>query len=149
MRPGERGKGMFLTMLMLAAVSCATYHFLIKTLPNVKQPFASLAVAYLVATVVCALLAFLFEKNGGGFAAFQTVSLQSIFLGVALVGVEVAVFYLYRLGSELSVTPLLISIAQTLVIFVVSVLVLKEAITVRKVVGIAVSVAGIWLMTKK
>lgn len=136
-------------MIFLAALSGASYHFLTKTLPPMDHPFASLTISYLVSAAVCLILTVLMRSGEGVSAAFKTLNLRSALVGVALVGIEAGIFFLYKLGGAISAISVLIAAVQAIVLLFLGYLVLREQIGVANIGGIFVVLLGIFLLTRK
>ena len=142
---------MFLLSLLLAAFAGASYHFLTKTLPEFKYPFASLVVSYLAAAAICLILAALFSgKDGKGAfaAAFRSLNVKSVLVGLALIGIDSGVFFLYRLGGEVSVISILTSALQSLLLVLIGILVFRERVTPTNVLGMVLSLGGVYFLTR-
>lgn len=141
---------MYITMLLLAAVCGTCYHTVTKMLPDFDHPFASLTVSYLTSAVCCFLILLVVNSKAQTSiaASFAQLNWKSIAIGVVLVGVEAGIYYLYKSGSALSVTPLVLSVAQTIITVIVGVLLFKEKISLANSVGIILCLAGAYLAVK-
>ena len=72
----------------------------------------------------------------------------AIGVGVAFTLVTIALYGAFRAGAPISVASPLIRLAGLLIASVVGVLFWKEGISVRYIVGMALSLAGIYLIVK-
>lgn len=134
--------------LLLVVVSNTFYHIIAKFTPAKASPFLSLTVTYIVAAIL-SFCAFLF--TGDRKSVLQEASnlnWTALALGVAIIGLEIGNIYLYRVGWKVSVGSLVTNIALAIVLLIVGLLLFKESITLRQVIGIIACALGLVLITK-
>ncbi|MCE5236707.1 MAG: EamA family transporter [Clostridiaceae bacterium] len=126
----------------------AFYNVIAKTTPKGIDAFASLSVSYLVAAAVSAVMFFITgaQKNLG--VELAKANWTTIALGVFIVGLEFGTIHMYRAGWKVSVASLVANISLACVLLLVGLMLYKEHVTLRQVIGIAVCAAGLFLIGK-
>ncbi len=131
---------------MLMVLICNTfYHIVSKTTPDSADAFLSLSVTYIVAAVVCFALFLFTGKNLGH--EIRNLNYTSAVLGVLIIGLEAGWMFAYRTGIKVSSASLIANIALACVLLFVGMLLFKEKITVKQVIGMAVCIGGLTLLT--
>ena len=124
------------------------YNLMTKSTPAQVNPFASLTVTYLVAAVFSFIL-LLFSSSGHPLADFREVNWTGIVLGMAIVGLELGYICLYRAGWNISVGSLVANVLLAACLLVIGLVVFKEAVGVKQMLGIAVCLCGLVLINMK
>ena len=124
------------------------YNLMTKSTPAQVNPFASLTVTYLVAAVFSFIL-LLFSSSGHPMADFREVNWTGIVLGMAIVGLELGYICLYRAGWNISVGSLVANVLLAACLLVIGLVVFKEAVGVKQMLGIAVCLCGLVLINMK
>ncbi|MBR5479385.1 MAG: EamA family transporter [Clostridia bacterium] len=134
--------------LLLVVVSNTFYHIIAKFTPEKASPFLSLTVTYVVAAILsfCAFL--LADERKSLIAEASNLNWTSLALGVSIIGLELGYIYFYRAGWKVSIGSLVANIALACVLLLVGLLLFKESITLRQVIGIIVCALGLVLVTK-
>lgn len=135
--------------IALTIAANAGYHLLQKTIRPDVSPLASLCVTYSVA-LAASVLALLFwpgtEPVG---AALRRAGPTSYLLGVAIVGLEVGFLLAYRAGWDLAVTAAYANVAVALVLLPVGLALFGERLDARRVGGLVLAIAGLWLLSPR
>lgn len=134
--------------ILLIVVSNVFYHICSKSMPEKIDPFASLTVTYLVGALVSAVLYFVINKNANLFQEYKHMNWTSFVLGISIVGLEVGAIYMYKVGWGISVGQLVHSALLAICLVIIGYFVYHEAITVTKLIGIAVCLVGLFLINK-
>ena len=124
------------------------YNLMTKSTPAQVNPFASLTVTYLVAAVFSFIL-LLFSSSGHPMADFREVNWTGVVLGMAIVGLELGYICLYRAGWNISVGSLVANVLLAACLLVIGLVVFKEAVGVKQMLGIAVCLCGLVLINMK
>ena len=124
------------------------YNLMTKSTPAQVNPFASLTVTYMVAAVFSFIL-LLFSSSGHPLADFRAVNWTGIVLGMAIVGLELGYICLYRAGWNISVGSLVANVLLAACLLVIGLVVFKEAVGVKQMLGIAVCLCGLVLINMK
>ena len=131
----------------LVVLANVFYNITTKSTPSDANAFLSLTITYIVAAV-CSFTLYLFQTNQKLPAAFEKLNWTSYALGIVIVGLEIGYIYVYRAGWKVNTGSLVANITLACVLVVVGFLLYKEAISVRQIVGIAVCIGGLLLITK-
>lgn len=131
--------------LLLVLLCNMFYHIVTKTTPNNADTFLSLTVTYLVAAAVSFLIFIFTGKNLG--EEVHNLNYTSAVLGVLIIGLEAGWIFAYRTELKVSSASLIANIALACVLVFVGALLFREKITVRQVIGIAVCIGGLTLLT--
>ena len=134
--------------VLLILGSNIAYNLMTKSTPVQVNPFASLTVTYLVAAVFSFIL-LLFSSSGHPMADFREVNWTGIVLGMAIVGLELGYICLYRAGWNISVGSLVANVLLAACLLVIGLVVFKEAVGVKQMLGIAVCLCGLVLINMK
>lgn len=129
----------------IALVVCANtiYQICAKSVPASINPFASLTVTYLVASVCSAVLYGFLGKNGNLLREYSHLNWASFALGIAVVGLEVGFIFAYQAGWPVSTASIVQSAFLAIALIVVGLLLFHEAITWNKVVGVVICLIGL------
>lgn len=133
----------------LAVAGNILYHLSQKSIPKAANPFHTYLIIYFIALLLCAAGAALYP---GGKSLGQTVrEINWAVIGAALavVAIEIGVLLIYRVGWNISVAGIAISVTVTSVLLPLGVLVYAEKITLRHVVGIIFCLMGLILVARK
>ena len=134
--------------VLLILGSNIAYNLMTKSTPAQVNPFASLTVTYLVAAVFSFIL-LLFSSSGHPMADFREVNWTGVVLGMAIVGLELGYICLYRAGWNISVGSLVANVLLAACLLVIGLVVFKEAVGVKQMLGIAVCLCGLVLINMK
>lgn len=134
--------------VLLILGSNIAYNLMTKSTPAQVNPFASLTVTYLVAAVFSFIL-LLFSSSGHPLADFREVNWTGIVLGMAIVGLELGYICLYRAGWNISVGSLVANVLLAACLLVIGLVVFKEAVGVKQMLGIAICLCGLVLINMK
>ncbi len=134
----------YLPIIMIAGAA-ALYHLSSKALGiGQMNPWAVLALTYLLCSLATAVLAFVLPGTAALRASdFRAVLPGAAMLGLACVGIEGG--YLLAYGSGWEVTKLfsITSVTSTIAIFSVGLLFFKEPISLSSIVGMGIVLLGI------
>ena len=132
----------------LIVLSNIFYHICAKSSPDAVNPFATLIVTYLVGAVT-ALICFLTIGKGTSLSAeMKQLNWAPFVLGVAIVGLEVGFIYLYKAGWNVSTGQMVASTVLSICLIFVGWLLYREALTLSKLIGIAICLVGLYFINK-
>src|SRR5262249_4064317 len=111
-------------------------------------PYSAIIIAYAIGIILCIAAMFVDVDNAGKtFAASVRESNWAVVaLGVGAVVIEVSVLLAYRLGSNISVTSVVINISVALILLPIGIIVYNERPSVRSVAGIACCLFRLYLI---
>ena len=105
---------------------------------------ASLTVTYLAASVVSFLIYFFQSLGKESFLrGVLSVNLSAIGLGLAIVGIEVGTLFMYRAGWAVNVAFVVANSLIVAALMLTGFLLYKEKLTLRQLIGVGISLAGI------
>lgn len=111
------------------------------------NPFAALIVAYTIATAA-SLVLFLATAKGASLAAeVRGMNWGNYLLGLAIIGLEGGFLCLYRHGWSASVGPIVTYAAVAVLLLVIGAVFLGEHVGWRQILGVALCLCGIALLT--
>lgn len=131
--------------LILALIGATGYNICTKATNAESNSFLSLTVSYLVAAVF-SFIFYLVSTKASLLVELKKVNGASIWLGLAIVAMETGYIWLYRVGWKISLGSLMVNILLAVILTVVGVLLYKEAIAMKQLIGMAVCIAGIILI---
>lgn len=134
--------------ILIVVTSNTVYNICAKSTPAGINSFASLSVSYTVAAVCAAILFFITGTQKNLFTELHKANWTSFILGIAIVGLEFGFLCLYRAGWKISVGNLVTSITLACVLLVVGLILYKETLSVRQLIGMGVCAAGLVLIAK-
>lgn len=134
--------------IALIVVSNTIYHICAKSTPEAINPFASLTVTYGVAAL-CAAIAY-FASNPGKniLQEYSQLNWTAFVFGISLLGLEVGSIYMYKVGWNINTGYILQSVFLAVALLVVGFFLYHEALTVNKVLGIAICMVGLYFLNK-
>ena len=134
--------------ILIVVGSNTIYNIMTKSTPNDVNPFVSLALTYVVAAVSCILVFFATAKDKNIISALSKTNFTAWALGLAIVGLEVGYIFIYRAGWKVSSASLVANISLAVILLIVGVVLYKEVISVKQLIGMAVCACGLWLIAK-
>lgn len=129
--------------LALVVLSNTLYQICAKSVPADMNPMASLTVTYLIGAAVSLILFFALNKNADLLAEYRRVNWAPVVLGLVIVGLEVGYIYAYKAGWPVSTAQIVQAAILAVILIAAGRLLYGEAITPKKVIGVAVCLAGL------
>lgn len=131
---------------LIAIISSTLYHTCQKSIPKTINPYFSLSVTYLIALAATILLYFIFPGQSSFKESFNEMNWAGYALGIAIVGIEIGVLLAYRANWNISYLAIIINLAVTLVLIPIGVYLFKEQLSAVNILGIAISIIGLYLI---
>ena len=125
--------------LILVVASNSVYHICAKSLPESVDPLASLTVTYLIGSIFSGILYFVTNRGGANLLYL---------LGLAIVGLEAGSMHAYKAGWPVSAFQVSSAAGIATILVFIGYLVYHEAITVNKLVGLALCLVGLFFLNK-
>jgi multidrug transporter EmrE-like cation transporter len=138
-----------MTWLAVAIAATVAYHLVLKLTPAGVNPYLSLAVTYTVTTVAFAALYVALPGTQPLRAALGALNWTTLALGVVVVFLDLGFLMLYRGGFEVSVGMIITQSAAALLLLLVGVAFFAEKLSLVNVGGIALCIAGLWLINQR
>ena len=140
---------MQLTWLGIAITATVAYHIVMKLTPAGANPYLSLAVTYAVVTVAFAAVYVALPGPAPLRVAFGELNWTAAVLGVVVVFLDLGFLMLYRGGFEVSLGQLITQSAAALILLLLGTALFAEKLSPINLAGIALCIAGLWLINKK
>lgn len=134
--------------LLLVVASSVGYQVGMKEVSDIGDPMASLLVTYLAASVVSFVIYFFQSLGKESFlrGAFS-VNLSAIGMGLSIVGIEMGTLFMYRAGWAVNVAFVVSNSLIVAALMLTGFLLYKEKLTLRQLIGVGISLAGIlWIV---
>ncbi len=132
--------------IALIVFSNIFYHIAAKATPESVNPLASVTITYLVGAVFAAVLYFVLNKDGNLPEEYKHVNWSAYLLGFAIVGLEAGAMLMYKAGWNVSIGQLIYSTILSVCLVFVGVLIYKESISLKQIIGVIVCLIGIYLI---
>ena len=132
--------------LLVVVGANTVYNISAKSTPADVNSFASLALSYAVGMVLSVVMFFVTSDSKNLVAELSKTNWTALALGVAIVGLEFGYVCLYRAGWKISVGTLVANISLACVLLVVGILLYKETVTPRQLIGLLFSGIGLVLV---
>lgn len=134
--------------IFIVVLSNTIYHICAKSTSPGVNTFASLSVTYAVGAAASLVVYFITQKNADLLTEYRQLNWSSFALGLAIVGLEAGFILMYKAGWNVSTGQLVQSAFLAVVLLFVGFFLYKEPITARKLIGVAVCLAGLYLINK-
>lgn len=135
--------------LALVVLSNVLYQICAKSVPNGMHPLASLTVTYTVSAVVSLVLFFVLNRGGNLFKEYAKLNWAPLVFGVVLVGLEVGFIYAYKAGWAVSTAQIVQSAILAVALLFVGFFLYREPLHWNKIVGVAICLAGLFVINLK
>lgn len=132
--------------IAMVIISNTVYNIAAKSTPENVNAFLSLSITYMVAMLLAFAVFFLSSDRQSVLTELKTVNWASFALGFSIVPLELGYILIYRFGWRVSAASLTANIGLACVLLIVGVLLYKEAVSIKQLVGMIVCAAGLFLM---
>ena len=134
--------------LLIVVGANTVYNVSTKSTPSNVNSFASLAVSYAIGMVFSIVMFYITSDHKNIFAAIAKTNWTALALDIAIVALEFGYICIYRAGWKISVATVIANISLACVLMIVGVLLYKETISFKQIVGIIISAIGLVLIAK-
>ena len=139
---------MYVFSIVMIVVSNILYNICQKSTPDSVNPFSSLLVTYLTASIIT-VITFLTCYTDKSFAqSLKELNWTSVALGVAIVGLEFGYLMAYRSGWNISVGSLVANILLAIMLIPVGMIIYQEGFALNKTLGVVFCMIGLLLLNK-
>lgn len=135
--------------LVIAVFSTFGYHLVIKLTPASVNPLLSLAVTYATVTLLFLGAALVVPDGEPLRDSLRQVNWTALALAGTIVGLDLGFLLLYRSGFDLSLGQIVTQSAAALLLIAVGVAVFRERLNLANIAGIALCIAGLWLISRR
>lgn len=130
--------------LLLVVASSVGYQVGLKEVSGIGDPMISLMVTYLAASAVSFVIYFFQSLGKESFLrGVLSVNVSAMGLGLAIVGIEVGTLFMYRAGWAVNVAFVVANSLIVAALMLTGFLLYKEKLTLRQLIGVGISLAGI------
>ena len=140
---------MYIASIALLVCSGVFYQLFQKLISPTINPGFSLICSYIPAILLSTLLFVLFPLKGSLSDEIKNINIYSFILAIPIIGIELGYLLLYRAGGKLSYSSALVSSMITILLVIIGMILFKEKINIKKIVGIALCMSGIVLLNVK
>lgn len=146
---GDLSMLQYIWPIVVVVAANTFYNICAKSVPENVNSFAALTVTYTIAAVVSLVLFFVTGEQKNFITEIMKLNWTSVVLGIAIVALEFGYIAIYRAGWKITTASLVANISLAVVLLIVGVLVYKEQITLKQIIGVIVCAAGLVLVTNK
>jgi len=139
---------MYVFSIVIIVISNILYNICQKSTPEGVNPFSSLLVTYLTASIISVIAFLLFYADKNIVQSFEELNWTSIALGISIVGLEFGYLMAYRSGWNISEGSLVANIILALMLIPVGMLFYKEGFALSKTLGVMFCLIGLLLLNK-
>ena len=140
---------MQLGWLSLAIAATVAYHLVLKLTPAGVNPFLSLMLTYAAVTLVFGVGLALGPGTFEWRQELRALNWTALALAATIVALDLGFLFLYRSGYDVSLGALVTQSTAALLLLVIGVLVFRERLSAANGVGLALCLAGLWLVNRR
>ena len=134
--------------MLIVVCANTVYNVSTKSTPADINSFASLTVTYTIAAVSSLILFFITAENRDLASELTKINWTAFLLGIAIVALEFGFICIYRAGWKISVASLVANISLACILLLIGILLYRETISAKQVIGMVLSAAGLILIAK-
>lgn len=134
--------------IALVVVCNTLYQVCAKSVPADMDPFASLTITYLVGAAASFALYFGLNRSGTLLQEYRQLNWAPIVLGLVVVALEVGMIFAYKAGWKVSLASTVQGTFVAIALVAVGALFYHEAITLNKLIGVALCLGGLAVMNR-
>ena len=134
--------------IALVVISNIVYQICAKSVPEDMDAMASMTVTYLVGAACSAVMFFVINRGGSLAREYAKMNWAPVLLGISVVGLETGFIYAYKNGWPVSTASIVQSAFLTVALLVVGALLYHESVTVSKIIGAGLCLAGLFFLNR-
>ena len=119
-----------------------------KSIPREMNPFHATAIAYVMGILVCVILGFTYSQNRSIVSSLKISNWAVLGMGIGAAAIEVGFMLAYRAGWRLSITAVATNVAATIVLIPLGILVFREQLSPKNILGVVFCVIGLLLVIR-
>ena len=139
----------FYLAFVLTVCGMLLYHLSQKAVPKEANPFFVIAIAYALGIALCFAFAFTYPGKKGLLETFRESNWAVYTLGVAAASIELGFLLAYRTGWRISIAAVATNAAAAVVLIPVGLLVFKDHLSLRNVIGLIFCIVGLALVIRQ
>jgi uncharacterized membrane protein len=125
------------------------YHIAQKSIPREMNPFLVTILAYVVGIVLCAACAFSYPSRKTFGESLRESNWAVFTLGAAAAAIEIGFLLAYRAGWRISVAAVATNAAATVLLIPIGVIVFKDHLSLRNILGLIFCLVGLVLVARE
>ncbi|QDR81872.1 hypothetical protein [Sporomusa termitida] len=134
--------------ILLVVGANTFYNICAKSTPVDINAFASLSIAYFTAMILGIIMFFITDSPLKLTTELAKANWTSVVLGISIVALEFGYISIYRAGWKIGEASLVANIILACVLLLVGLLLYKEALSLRQIVGLIICGLGLFLIGK-
>lgn len=139
----------FYLAFALTVIGMVLYHLSQKAVPKETNPFLVIAIAYTVGIVLCVAFAFTYPGKKSLTETFKASNWAVFSLGAAAALIELGFLLAYRTGWRISIAAVATNAAAALVLIPIGLLIFKDQLSSRNVIGLICCLVGLVLLVRQ
>ncbi|MDQ3254862.1 MAG: EamA family transporter [Acidobacteriota bacterium] len=139
----------FYLPIVLTVGGSLIYHFSQKSIPKTANPLFALVLAYVVSIIACLICAVFYSADKSFLSTVKESNWAVAGVGIGAAAIEVGFLSAYRVGWNISVAAMTMSIAVTVLLIPIGVVMFKERLSIWNILGIAFCILGLVLVSQK
>jgi uncharacterized membrane protein len=124
------------------------YHVSQKSIPQGMNPFFATIIAYLTGIVLCVICAFIFPDDKSFLDSVKESNWAVYVVGLAIVAIELGFLLAYRAGWRISFAAVATNVAVTAMLIPVGIVIFKDHLSMRNVIGLIFCILGLSLVVR-
>jgi uncharacterized membrane protein len=134
--------------MALAVGGMLFYHLAQKSIPKEVNPLYATIIAYALGIVLCAILALAYPSKRSFVDSVRASNWAVFVLGAAAACIEIGFLLAYRAGWKISVAAVATNVAVTVLLIPIGIIVFKDQLSVRNILGLVFCVLGLALVVR-
>ena len=134
--------------LVLAVGGMLFYHLAQKSIPKGINPFYAMTIAYTLGIIVLVACALMLPGDKSFVTSLKESNWAVFVVGVAAACIEVGFLLAYRAGWRISVAAVATNVAVTLLLVPIGIVIFKDHLSVRNILGLIFCVLGLVLVVR-
>ncbi len=134
--------------IALVVLGNVVYHLGQRAIPREANPVVATLAAYLVALVATVATIPVLARGVPLGSAWRTLNGSTVLVGIGIVAVEIGFLLAYRAGWGLSNASITANATVAVMLLGLGVLVFHEPLSLTRLSGVGLCLAGLWAMTR-
>ena len=135
--------------LALAVLGMLFYHLAQKSIPKEMNPFLATIIAYTVGIALCAICALIYPSRKSFVDSVRDSNWAVFVVGAGAACIELGFLLAYRAGWRISVATVAANVAVTAMLIPIGIIVFKEQLSARNILGLIFCVLGLVLVVRE
>ena len=124
------------------------YHLAQKSIPADMNPFHATMIAYVSGIIVCTLCALAYTGNRSLLVSLKGSNWAVFGMGAGAAAIEVGFMLAYRAGWRIGIAAVATNVAATAMLIPIGIIVFKEHLSIRNIIGVLFCLVGLALVAR-